>query len=168
MKDNIILMGFMGCGKTSIGIRLSDALKRTVVDTDQYIEQKQNKTISRIFASEGEAAFRQMETQCLKDLIQSVDGLIISIGGGLPIRQENHALLAQLGKVIYLKATPEAIYDRLKSDTTRPLLQVDNPQAKIREMIAQREPIYAKCADWTVEVSGQTLDEIVELIIAQL
>ncbi len=165
MKDNIILIGFMGCGKTSVGIRLSYALKRTMIDTDKWIERKQNMTISEIFASQGENSFRQMEQSCLLELIEKEEGRIISTGGGLPIREENHALLKRLGRVYYLKVTPETVYERLKGDTTRPLLQSGDPMAKIEELMAFREPLYEKCADVILEVSDKNFDEIIAQIV---
>lgn len=166
MKDNIILIGFMGCGKSSVGIKLSYRLKRTIIDTDKWIERKQQTTVSEIFAQEGEAAFRQMETDCLKELIETAKGQIISVGGGLPMKEENHELLKKLGKVIYLKITPEAVYGRLKGDTTRPLLQVENPMQRIRELLAYRGPVYEKCADVIIEVSDKSFDEILAQIEA--
>lgn len=165
MKDNIILIGFMGCGKTSVGIRLSYALKRTIIDTDKWIEKKQGMAISEIFARQGEEAFRQMETQCLQELIATENGRIISTGGGLPVREENHTFLKQLGRVYYLKVTPETVYERLKGDTTRPLLQGDDPKAKINELLSFREPLYEKCADFVIEVSGKSFDEIIAQIV---
>lgn len=165
MKDNIILIGFMGSGKTSVGIKLSYQMKRTMIDTDKWIEQRQKRTISEIFEACGEEAFRQMETECLKELICSADNQIISVGGGLPMREENHSLLKELGRVVYLKVTPETVYERLKNDTTRPLLQVDDPLARIHSLLAQRAPIYEKCADVTVEVSGKSFEEILKEIL---
>lgn len=166
MKDNIILIGFMGCGKTSVGIKLSYQMKRTMIDTDKWIEQKQKMTVSQIFASFGEEEFRRMETECLKKLIDSADHQIISVGGGLPLREENHQLLKRLGKVFYLKIGPQAVYERLKYDTTRPLLQVENPKERIRALLFEREPIYEACADVIVDVSEKSFDEILEAIIA--
>jgi shikimate kinase len=166
MKDNIILIGFMGCGKSSVGIKLSYRLKRTIIDTDKWIEKKQQTTVSEIFAREGEAAFRQMETDCLKELIETAKGQIISVGGGLPMKEENHELLKKLGRVIYLKITPEAVYERLKGDTTRPLLQVEDPMQRIRELLAYRGPVYEKCADVIIEVSDKSFDEIIAQIEA--
>lgn len=167
MKDNVILIGFMGCGKTSVGIRLSYSLKRTIIDTDKWIEKKQNMTVSEIFAKEGEQAFRQMETDCIKELINTADGQIISTGGGLPIREENHGLLKELGRVYYLKVTPEAVYERLKDDTTRPLLQGADPKAQIEELLLKRAPLYEKCADVIIEVSGKSFDEIIAEIMKE-
>lgn len=168
MKDNLILIGYMGCGKSSVGVKLSYRLKRTLIDTDKWIENKQNMTIAEIFASEGEEAFRRMETDCLKELIKCADKQIISVGGGLPIKEENHELLRQLGRVIYLKVTPETVYERLKGDTTRPLLQVEDPMKKIREMLDIRGPVYEKCADVVIEVSHKSFVQIVEEIEEKL
>lgn len=165
MKDNIILIGFMGSGKTSLGIKLSYQMKRTLIDTDKWIEQKQKMTVSEIFVSFGEEAFRQMETECLKKLIKTADRQIISVGGGLPLREENHGLLKELGRVVYLKVTPEAVYERLKNDTTRPLLQVENPMERIRTLLAVRAPVYERCADVIVEVSDKSFEKIIEQIL---
>lgn len=162
MKDNIILIGFMGCGKTSVGIRLSYQMKWTMIDTDKWIEQKQRMKISEIFNKYGETAFRKMETECLKELIRTADKQIISVGGGLPMEKENHSLLKELGKVVYLKVTPEKVYERLKDDTTRPLLQVADPMERIRSLMAQRAPVYEKCADVIIEASDKNFEEILE------
>ena len=164
MKNNIVLIGFMGSGKSSVGIRLSYALKRTLIDTDKWIEQKQKMTVSDIFARDGESAFRRMETECLRELIKRADKQIISAGGGLPVREENRQLLKQLGKVFYLKVSPEAVYERLKTDTTRPLLQVADPLKQIRVLLDEREEIYKSCADVTLEVSDRTFDEIIKQV----
>ena len=164
MKDNIILIGFMGCGKSSVGIRLSYQLRRTMIDTDKWIEQRQKKTISQIFQESGEEAFRQMETECLKELIRTADRQIISVGGGLPMREENHELLKELGRVFYLKVTPETVYERVKNDTTRPLLQVEDPMERIRTLMEKRAPVYEACTDVILEASDLTLEEITEKI----
>lgn len=166
-KDNIILTGFMGCGKSSVGFKLSYYLRRTLLDTDKWIEKKQGMSISEIFDKYGESAFRQMETDCLKELLQTEDHQIIATGGGLPIREENHELLKQLGWVYYLKVTPEVVYERLQGDTTRPLLQGDNPMEKIESLLNVREPVYEQCADFVIEVSGKTFEEILEEIASK-
>lgn len=165
MKDNIILTGFMGCGKTSVGIRLSYALRRTLIDTDKWIEKKQGKTVSEIFAGEGEEAFRRMESECIRELIGTADGQIISTGGGLPVREENRRLLGELGRVYYLKVTPECVYERLRGDTTRPLLQGENPREKIRELLESREAFYQEGAHVTIEVSGKSFEDIITEIV---
>lgn len=162
---NIILIGFMGCGKSTVGIKLSYHLRRALEDTDKLIEKEEGRTISEIFKTDGETYFRSLETECLKKLIQTTDGKIISVGGGLPIREENHVLLKELGTVIYLRATPETIYERVKHDTTRPLLQGDNPQEKIRTLLQERTPIYEQAADFVIDVDNKDFETILDEIV---
>jgi len=165
-QNNIILIGFMGCGKTSVGIKLSYRLKHTFLDTDKQIERKHGKSISEIFAVDGENAFRQMETDFLKELLRKTGSSIqiFSTGGGTPIKEENRELLKQLGTVIYLKVSPDVVYERLKEDTTRPLLQTQNPKARIEELLFAREDAYEAAADIIIEVDSKSLEDIVEEI----
>lgn len=158
--SNVILIGYMGCGKSTVGKRLSYRLKMPYVDTDKLIETKQETTISEIFATQGEQAFRDMETECVKSLFDFKQDYVIAVGGGLPMREENRTLMKKLGKVVYLRAKPETIYERLKDDTTRPLLQGEDPQGKIRTMIVQRGPVYEAAADYVIDVDGKTFEEI--------
>lgn len=158
--DNIILIGFMGSGKSTVGIKLSYRLRRAMEDTDKLIEKEEGRTISEIFDTDGEAYFRDLETQCLKKLIKTANHQIISVGGGLPVREENHALLKQLGSVIYLRAEAETIYARVKHDTTRPLLQCENPLERIRKMMGERSAIYEKAADIVIDVDGKDFETI--------
>lgn len=160
MKHNIILIGFMGCGKTSIGIRLSYSRKLVLTDTDKQIEREQQKSISEIFKESGEAAFRDMETAYLKKLLTESGSSIISTGGGLPLREENRVLLHKLGTAVYLRAKPETIYERLKEDTTRPLLQGENPMQKITALMAERAKVYEQAADMIIDVDGKEYDEL--------
>ncbi len=154
------MIGYMGCGKSTVGIRLSYRLKMPYADTDKMIETKQGTTISHIFATQGEAVFRDMETECIKGLFSHRQDYVISVGGGLPIREENQRLMKELGIVIYLRAKPETIYERLKGDTTRPLLQGEDPEGKIRSMIMQRGPIYEAAADLILDVDGKTFEDV--------
>ncbi|RKI84457.1 shikimate kinase [bacterium 0.1xD8-71] len=157
---NVILIGFMGSGKTTVGFRLSYRLRRTVIDTDKEIEREEQRSISDIFATDGEAYFRDRETMCLRKLLGSTGSQIISVGGGLPLRQENRKLLRELGQVFYLCADAETIYERVKYDTTRPLLQGDNPQEKIRTLLAQRDGCYKEAADVIIDVNGKNFEQI--------
>lgn len=163
--NNIILTGFMGCGKTTVGIRLSYRLRRAMEDTDKLIEKEEGRTISEIFKTDGEAFFRDLETECLKKLILTAKNMILSVGGGLPVREENRALLKELGTVVYLRASAETIYERTKHDTSRPLLQGDDPQGKIRTLLAAREAIYESGADVIIDVDGKDFDTILEEIV---
>ena len=165
MKKNIILIGYMGCGKTTLGKKLSYRKQAAFLDTDMMIEKKQEKTISEIFEKQGEEAFRQMETDCLTEIAGYKDRYIISVGGGLPLRQENRELLKKLGCVIYLRAKPDTIYDRLKNDVTRPLLQGDDPKKKIREMLLVRGPVYEQAADAVVDVDEKGYEAIIKEIL---
>lgn len=162
---NIILIGFMGSGKTTTGLKLSYKIHMPVEDTDKLIESKQGKSISDIFAQDGEEAFRQMETELLREIAGRNYGRIISVGGGMPVREENRALLKQCGKVFYLRAKAETIYDRIKEDTTRPLLQCADPLAKIRELLAERAEAYETCADVILDVDGLPVFKVVEEIM---
>jgi len=162
--NNVILIGFMGSGKSCVGRKLSYRLQRTMLDTDKQIEKKQGKTISEIFQEQGEQAFRDMETAYLQELADTCNNQIISSGGGLPLREENRALLKQIGCVVYLKVTAQTVYQRLRNDTTRPLLQGEDPQGKIMTLLAERSPIYASAADVTIEVDDKNFDEILDEI----
>ena len=165
---NVILIGFMGSGKTTVGLRLSYRLRRTVIDTDKEIEREEKRTISDIFAVDGEGYFRDKETVCLQKLLESTGSRIISVGGGLPLREENRRLLHELGQVFYLKASAETIYERVKHDTARPLLQGDDPQGKIRRMLAERDDCYASAADVTIDVDDKDFEQILSEIEAQV
>ena len=165
---NIILIGFMGCGKSTVGVKLSYRLRRTIEDTDKLIEKEEGRTISEIFAVDGEEYFRNLETECLKNMRKTVHNQIISVGGGLPMREENHKLLKELGTVIYLRASADTIYERLKYDTTRPLLQGDNPQEKIRTLLNKRAATYEQAADVIVDVDNKDFEAILDEIVKYL
>lgn len=167
-KDNIILIGFMGCGKSTTGISLSYRLKRTLIDTDKMIEKREKKSISEIFALQGEEYFREKETELLRELKKERAGRIFSAGGGTPLRAENRRLLRELGTVVYLKVSAETVYERLKGDTTRPLLQGDDPQKKIRMLLQEREERYMDAADIVIAADGKKTTQVVEEIAAAL
>ena len=162
---NVILIGFMGSGKTTVGLRLSYRLRRSVIDTDKEIEREEKRSISDIFAAEGEAYFRDRETACLKKLIKDARNQIISVGGGLPLREENRILLRELGQVFYLRASAGTIYERLKHDTTRPLLQGADPQNKIKTLLGERDAYYMEAADVVINVDGKDFEKILSEIV---
>lgn len=165
IKGNIVLIGFMGSGKSSVGKRLSYKLRRPFVDSDQLITDKEGCSISQIFSEKGEEVFRDIETECIRTLTENKSRFIFSTGGGVPLRKENRGLLRKIGTVVYLKTTPETIYDRIKDDTTRPLLQSADPQMKIREMMNERNGIYEETADITVSTDDKTCREIADEIV---
>lgn len=164
VRDNVILIGFMGCGKTTIGRVLADKLGFDLLDVDSYIEEKAGCSIKQIFAEKGEAYFRQLETDTLKELNSRLSHTVISTGGGLPMRQANVDELRRMGRIIYLDVKPEEVVRRLAGDTTRPLLQGENVDQRVRELMGQRGPVYEAAADIIVPVTGIEIDEIVQEI----
>ena len=163
---NVVLIGFMGCGKSSVAVKLSYRLKRQMTDTDRLIEKKQGKSIREIFEQDGEEAFRQMETQTLQELKETAKNQVISVGGGTPVREENRTLMKEIGKVVYLRAKAETLYERLKKDTNRPLLQGgdEDLKTKIQGLLEKRSSAYEEAADLIIDVDdkpfGQVLYEI--------
>lgn len=167
-SGSIVLIGFMGSGKSSVGRRLSYRLKIPFIDTDSEIERTAGCTIAQIFKERGEEAFREAETDYLGSLMPEKRGkgsIIISTGGGVPLRKENRTIIKKLGTVVYLKASPETIYERIKDDTSRPLLNTDDPMKKIRMMMQERSGIYSMAADIEVDTDGKLCRDIADEII---
>ena len=161
---NVILIGFMGCGKSSIG-RCMAKEGYELIDTDEYIENRTGRIIKDIFAEDGEQAFRLMETDAVRELIGlGKNNLVIAVGGGLPVKEENRPLLKELGTVVYLKATVDSLEKRLERDTTRPLLQGGNVRDKIETLMAARADIYDETADVYVDTDDRSFESIVEEI----
>lgn len=165
MNKPLILIGFMGAGKTTVGTRLAKRLKVPFIDTDQYIESEQGRTISRIFAEDGEAYFRSLETGLLKQLKAAAAPAVISCGGGLPLREENRRLLKELGTVVYLHVQPETVIRRLKGDTTRPLLQGADASEKVYRLMEAREPQYLQAAEHVLETDALSADQIADQVL---
>ena len=161
---SIVLIGFMGSGKTTVGLKLSYRLRMPVEDTDKLIERRQGMSISEIFARDGEETFRRMETELLEEIGTWDCQRIFSVGGGTPVRHENRALLKRCGLVVYLRAKPETVYERLRGDTTRPLLQCGQPLERIRALLGERQDAYEECADVTVDVDDISMEEILKQI----
>ena len=139
----------MGSGKSTVAQIMADRYRLKLVDTDMMIERATKQSIAEIFKEQGEQAFRQMETQCLKKIADAKgDHLIVATGGGAVLREENQALLREIGKVVYLKVTAETAYNRVKNaGATRPLLQGPDPYGQIVKMLAERENAYLKASD---------------------
>lgn len=167
-RKNIVLIGFMGCGKTTVGIRLSYRLRKSIEDTDKLIERREKRTIREIFDRDGEEYFRKLETEMLCEAGMKMKNQIVSVGGGTPIKEENRKLLKQLGTVIYFRVKPETIYNRLKNDTTRPLLQCENPLKRITELLEQRKEAYESCADIIIDVDELSMQQVVDRVVFEL
>ncbi len=167
--ENLVLVGFMGSGKSAVSEEMADFLGYERLDSDAEIEKEKKRTISDIFSNDGEEAFRQMETDYLKGLVNSkCTGTILACGGGLPIREENRELLKKFGKVVFLKATPETVYDRVKDDTSRPLLKSEDVLGRIKELQDKRKDIYREACDISIDTDGKTTEDIAEEIIHEL
>ena len=167
-RRNIVLIGFMGSGKTTLGLKLSYLLRMPVEDTDKMIERQEGRSISEIFADDGEAYFRELETEVLRKCGSRKYEYILSVGGGTPVNPVNRPLLHQCGTVVYLRVSPEVVYERLKNDTTRPLLQCEDPLGRIRELLAVRDKIYTECADIILDANRGYSDELAEELQLQL
>lgn len=164
-KGNIILIGFMGSGKTTFGRWLEKHHGMKLVDTDEYIVKREQRTINDIFATEGEEYFRGLETEALKALSDIEEGnMVISAGGGLPLRSVNGTLLHELGTVIYLRAKTETLEKRLAHDKARPLLAGSNLHDRIEELMRQRSGIYEQRADLIIDTDDLTFEKMYERI----
>lgn len=163
---NIVLCGFMGCGKSTVGKRLAEKLHMTFVDMDSYIEEKAGCTISDIFAEKGEAGFREIEhdTCCT---LGGQNGLVIATGGGAVLRSDNVAALKANGTVVLLEVGVDCVLSRLAGDTTRPLLQRPDKAAAATELLNTRTPLYKAAADITVNAEAEA-DTVVAAILRQL
>jgi shikimate kinase len=159
----IYLTGFMGSGKTTIGRALSEKLGIPVIDTDEMIEKKAGKTIPAIFADEGEECFRKYEQEILKQL--PTNDVIITTGGGMVISKENRSWMKKHGNVIFLSCSLDIIFQRLQSDTNRPLFSQN--KEKMKELYEKRLPYYLEAA-FTIDTSHKSVEEIVEDIVRMI
>lgn len=163
---NIVLAGFMGTGKTEVGRELSRILRWKLLDVDSEIEKSQKMTINDIFKRFGEPRFREIEAEIIK-IISENKNIIISTGGGAVLREENMQNLRKNGVIICLTATPETILKRTSNNNDRPLLQVENPLEKIKELLNFRKPFYEK-SDMIIDAEGKTPLQIAEEILEKL
>ncbi len=160
---NIVLIGFMGTGKTSTGRLLSERLKREFLELDGAIEEKEGVSIREIFETKGEGYFRKIEKEIVKEASKK-DGVIISAGGGAIIDEENFKNLKENGILICLEASADVILERTKSLDTRPLLNVPHPKETIEGLLKKRDPYYKK-ADFRIDTDVLTVEEVAERII---
>jgi shikimate kinase len=161
---NLVLVGFMGSGKSSVGREIARRWGYRFLDTDSVIRRNLGKTISDIFESSGEPFFRAQETVALQELQLSFDA-VIATGGGIVLEPRNRALLRSLGFVVWLTATEEVIWKRVSRNQNRPLLKTDNPRAKITTLLSVRNRLYGSVADITVETSGLTHQQVADQVV---
>ncbi len=162
---NIALIGFMGTGKTSVGRLVAEQLRFEYLDTDEVIQAETGRTITEIFTTDGEPAFRALEEKVVKELAVRKQ-TVIATGGGLPVNPENLTSLKAHSLVVCLWSSPEKIWERVRHQSHRPLLHDKNPQAKIRELLAAREPFY-KQADVLLNTDLRSLREVAQQVVHQ-
>lgn len=162
---NIALIGFMGAGKSSVANLVARRLRFDLFDTDHFIEAHVGKSITRIFAEDGEAAFRELERQVVKHL-EGQKNTVISTGGGLPANEKNLASLKSHALVFYLWAPPQKIWQRVRKQQHRPLLQTDDPLAKIEQLLAAREPFYRQ-AHVLVNTEKRSITEVAQHVVKE-
>lgn len=157
---NIILIGFMGSGKSTVGRELGKLLGYPLIDTDQQISKAETSTIPEIFATKGETYFRQRETSLIEQLNENnIHHHIIATGGGLPMQTRNHPILRKLGYIVWLQADTDTILERTSRNNNRPLLQTADPRGTIETLLAERTPIYQEIAHLTIPTSGLDISE---------
>ena len=164
----ISLVGLPGSGKSTVGRQLARRLGVSFWDMDGVIEQRLGCSIRSFFESEGEQAFREVETQVLSSLTSQGTNAVLSTGGGAVLRAENRQLLRAHTHVVYLKSVPDEIYRRLRHDRTRPLLQVEDPLKKLRSLFDERDPLYRETAHFTMETGRPSVATLVNMIVMQL
>jgi shikimate kinase len=159
---NIVLVGFMGTGKTTIATKLALRLKMRYVSTDDLIEKREKRTINEIFTNSGENYFRDVESSVVREAA-GMENVVIDCGGGAVLREENVANLKSTGVVVALTAKPEVIMERTKKYKHRPLLNVEDPKRKILDLLNKRAPFYAK-ADHLLDTGELTIDQVIAKI----
>lgn len=164
---SIIFVGLPGSGKTTIGRQLARRLNLPFVDSDHVIEQQLGCSIREFFVHQGEDSFRDLEQQVLDELTQKQQG-VIATGGGAVLRETNRRHLHERGQVIYLRSTPEDVFRRLRHDTARPLLQVDDPLSRLRALFEARDPLYRDTAHFVIETGRPSVAMLVNMICMQL
>jgi shikimate kinase len=163
---NIVLTGFMGSGKSTVGKKLGEKLNLKVIDTDDVIEEDSGLKISDIFAQQGEKYFRELEKEAVRKVSALEDHVIIT-GGGVVLNKENMENLRKRGTIIYLHARPEVLHERVKDETHRPLLQVKDPLNRVRELLDYRARFYSD-NDLEIDTSNLSVDEVVGEIVRKI
>lgn len=161
---NLILIGFMGAGKTTAGKLLAKEKGMCFADTDERIISEQGREIPDIFAEDGEEYFRDLETDLLWRMQEDTYHAVISAGGGMPVRKRNRELLRSLGCVIYLSATKQTILERVKNDGSRPMLNGEDLEARVERLMRERENFYRQAAHVVIRTDGRCVPQVVRII----
>ena len=167
MTSSIFLIGPMGAGKTTMGRQLAKKLQLEFLDSDRVIEERTGVDIPLIFEKEGEAGFRKREESIIDELTQR-DKLVLATGGGAVISELNRQHLKQRGTVIYLHSDIKNLIERVKYDKNRPLLQTEDPEARLRELMEVREPLYRETADIIINTGEKSIRSVINVILERL
>ena len=162
--NNIYLIGLMGSGKTTLGRSLAKRLSLEFIDSDREIEARTGVGIPTVFEIEGEVGFRKREMQVISEIARS-SGKVVATGGGAVLRCENRACMASSGMVVYLNVPPLTLFERTRHDRNRPLLQVEDPLARLKDLYVQRDPIYRELADLVVDGGRFNASGILQILI---
>lgn len=162
---NIVLIGFMGSGKSSVSNKLGKALKKDVISTDRLIEAKEGRSIENIFKEAGEAYFRGVEGGVIREAVKN-KGVVIDCGGGVVLNPQNVKNLKKTGVVFYLCARAEFLYEKIKDAKDRPLLEALDPLARMKELLQTRSPLYEQAADYVIQSENRTIDQMCQEILA--
>ena len=157
-----------GSGKSTVGRHLARHLQIRFFDADVEVERRIGTSIRAFFEREGEERFRDLEQQVLADLVGGDAAVVVATGGGAVLREANRDALRDHSTVVYLRSTPEELFRRLRHDTHRPLLQVNDPMRKLRELFAQRDPLYRKTAQFIIETGRPSVPTLINMILMQL
>ncbi|MDP3168322.1 MAG: shikimate kinase [Hydrogenophaga sp.] len=160
-------MGLPGSGKSTVGRQLARRISLPFFDSDHVIEQRLGCSIREFFEREGEERFRDLEASVLDELT-AASVCVVSTGGGSVLRSENRERLHQRGSVVYLRSTPEEVFRRLRHDRNRPLLQVADPQQRLKDLYAVRDPLYRQTAHFVIETGRPSVAMLVNMIVMQL
>ncbi|KAE9637241.1 shikimate kinase [Defluviitalea raffinosedens] len=167
MSKNIVLIGFMGSGKSTTGKVLAQRIHYSFIDSDEFIESKIKMSISDYFIQYGEDQFRSLEEDIISQ-IALTSNTVIATGGGIVKNPNNILNLKSNGIIIYLKGSPEHIFERLKYDTTRPLLNTENKLETIKSLLKQRSPLYESASDIIIDIDNKSIDEVVVSILERM
>lgn len=160
--SHIVIIGFMGSGKTRVGKRLSKDLNIPFIDVDRVIVKKMNLSVKEIFDRFGEPFYRALETTVIKALIDDPEQKIISLGAGIPMQEQNDKYIKKLGTVVYLKGSYATLKKRLENSGGDPLIDGDDRDEKIKKLLKQRDPVYTKYADIEIITGNKTFDALIE------
>lgn len=163
MKENIILVGLMGAGKSTIGRSLAKQLNKDFYDSDRVIEERTGVDIATIFEIEGEEGFREREEQVIAELCK-MKNIVLATGGGCILREANRKNMRKSGHVIYLRTSADLLYSRIRFDKTRPLMQTKSPIDTLKKLLDDREPFYLEVADKIIMTGKQKANIIVKRV----